>query len=477
MNIEKNNNAFPIKKIKISMIIAALIFAVGGLILYNQAFCCVYGAELLASMGHYEAASGFLDGIDVDNELDYYNEGKYRIASLMFERGDYQSARDRFTELADYSDSKDRACECIQKIAAKLIRDGEYSTANTMLQDILYYKGSDELFKESQYLYALDEIAEGDWFNGVLILWSIRDYKDSERKVEEVVYENTGNSDVEAVIGSGKPIPSEILADYIKLTEKRETLRDGAIATGFYHTVGLKKNGSVIACGSNSYGQCDVGKWKGVTQIAAGAYHTVALLSDGTVVACGDNSVGQCNVGKWKDVVQIKATDYNTAALLSDGSVVTCGYNKLVKAKGWNNIDKLCSGSYAICGINKSGELLTTHPSCALEGNYVDADMSTSYAIGLTYSGDVVYTSDTPCEWNKAASVYAGGEMVAIIDQNFLPSVYDRRKGIYYDLPEGKAASISLGATHFSVLFDDGSVYCSGANEEGQCETADWNLN
>jgi|ERR1711971_593825 len=34
----------------------------------------------------------------------------------------------------------------------------------------------------------------------------------------------------------------------------------------------------------------------GYTQVAAGVYHTVLLRSDGTVVACGYNGFGQCSI-------------------------------------------------------------------------------------------------------------------------------------------------------------------------------------
>ena len=162
---------------------------------------------------------------------------------------------------------------------------------------------------------------------------------------------------------------------------------------------------------------------------------------------------------------------------MKDGTVVTCGFNKLSQASGWTGIDRIFTGSYAVCGINKSWELFYTHPSCQMEGDLIDGDMSISYAIGLTVSGDLVYSSETPCKWQKAASVYAGGETVGIIDQHFKPSIYQRREAKYFDLPEGKAVSISLGGTHFAVLYDDGSVYCAGLNDDGQCDTSGWKLN
>ena len=70
------------------------------------------------------------------------------------------------------------------------------------------------------------------------------------------------------------------------------------IDAGNVHTVGLKADGTVVAVGGNSYGQCNVGSWSNITQVAATG-HTVGLKADGTVVAVGYNNYGQCNVGGW----------------------------------------------------------------------------------------------------------------------------------------------------------------------------------
>ena len=72
-----------------------------------------------------------------------------------------------------------------------------------------------------------------------------------------------------------------------------------AIAGGKDHVVGLKKDGTVVACGKNDYGQCLVDSWRDIIQIACGENHTVGLRKDGSVVACGNNKYGQCNVEKW----------------------------------------------------------------------------------------------------------------------------------------------------------------------------------
>ena len=100
----------------------------------------------------------------------------------------------------------------------------------------------------------------------------------------------------------------------------------------------------------------------------------------------------------------------------------------------------------------------------------MDVSASISYAVGLDLSGNVIYSSETPTNWEKAAAVFAGGDRVGIIDLDYKPSIYDRRHGTYSDLPtDKKALSLSLGGTHFAVLYDDGSVYCAGLNDDGQC--------
>ncbi len=70
-----------------------------------------------------------------------------------------------------------------------------------------------------------------------------------------------------------------------------------AVAAGYFHSLGLKSDSTVVAWGKNDYGQCDV-PWPnaGFVAVAAGYDHSVGLKSDGTVVAWGRNNYGQCTV-------------------------------------------------------------------------------------------------------------------------------------------------------------------------------------
>lgn len=94
---------------------------------------------------------------------------------------------------------------------------------------------------------------------------------------------------------------------------------------------GLTKNGSVVYAGEFAYGdepyfsEQELTSWSNVSAISAGAFHLVALKSDGTVIAAGDNSYGQCDVSGWKNIVRIEAHNNTTFAYSSDGHIFVTG--------------------------------------------------------------------------------------------------------------------------------------------------------
>ena len=72
---------------------------------------------------------------------------------------------------------------------------------------------------------------------------------------------------------------------------------DNGFAGYTVHSLALKNDGTVVAWGSNNYGQTNVpAGLTGVIAVAAGHRHSLALKSNGTVVVWGDNSQGQTNV-------------------------------------------------------------------------------------------------------------------------------------------------------------------------------------
>ncbi|MBR0136667.1 MAG: hypothetical protein IJM18_10725 [Clostridia bacterium] len=128
-----------------------------------------------------------------------------------------------------------------------------------------------------------------------------------------------------------------------------------AAACGDDFTVGLRSDGTLLSCGSNAYGQCETSAMSGIVMIACGSRHTVALRSDGTVVACGDDSSGQCSVSEWTNIVAVFAGGEHTVGLKADGTLVACGSNDKGQCSVGdvsNVLNVACGASYTLVLLN-----------------------------------------------------------------------------------------------------------------------------
>jgi alpha-tubulin suppressor-like RCC1 family protein len=113
-------------------------------------------------------------------------------------------------------------------------------------------------------------------------------------------------------------------------TVPTNALRLVAIAAGGAHNLAITENGGAIGWGRNDYGQRTVpaSASNNVLSIAAGDAHSLALLSGGTVVAWGDNTLGQLSVPQSLTTVRAIAAGHNhSLALRTNGTVVGWGFN------------------------------------------------------------------------------------------------------------------------------------------------------
>ncbi len=125
------------------------------------------------------------------------------------------------------------------------------------------------------------------------------------------------------------------------------------IATGYWHSMALKSDGTVWTWGDNEAGElCDgtlinqltPEKITGLYDLSAiegGEYQTIALKRNGTVWMCGNNSAGQLGIGAATEesintpvqvigltnVVAITSGKYFSTALKGDGTIWTWGVN------------------------------------------------------------------------------------------------------------------------------------------------------
>lgn len=104
------------------------------------------------------------------------------------------------------------------------------------------------------------------------------------------------------------------------------------------HTVGLKSDGTVVAIGDNSWGQCDVNgkKWRKIVKVVAGDWYTVALKENGQVLITGENRPGTKYIDEdvlnkanaKKDIVDIAAGYGQTILIHKNGSISAFGFNE-----------------------------------------------------------------------------------------------------------------------------------------------------
>ena len=113
-----------------------------------------------------------------------------------------------------------------------------------------------------------------------------------------------------------------------RLASERERISKYRVlfSAGYWHTVGLKADGTVVAVGDNDKGQCDFEGWKDIVAVSVGWDYTVGLKADGSVVAAGSNDQGQCDVAGWTDIAAVSAGTSHTVGLKADGTVVATKY-------------------------------------------------------------------------------------------------------------------------------------------------------
>ena len=173
-----------------------------------------------------------------------------------------------------------------------------------------------------------------------------------------------------------------------------------SIQTSEFHTVGLCKNGTVVACGDNTYQQCATSGWTDITAIAAGEFHTVAVRADGTVLAAGRNDKNQCKVSSWRGIVEVAAGNSHTVGLKSDGTCVACGSNEFGQCdvSQWTDIIAIACGDNHTVGLKSDRTVVATGNAmmgrCAVSGwtDIVAIDAGDTMTVGLHSGGTVVMT-------------------------------------------------------------------------------------
>ena len=420
----------------------------------------------------------FLNSVIIPNS-------KYDKAISLMEAGEYEAAIAEFEAMDGYKDSIKQIENCETAIVAaeqarieeemaekfeyaeELLAAGDYDAAIAIFESLTNYDGSSEgiaAAKEGKMdaAYRAAEALEknGETARAAIAFGKLRGYKDARER-------------------------SFVLWDEVAV---RETL-----SAGQAHTVAIKTDGTVIATGSNSEGQCNVSDWQNIIAISAGRGHTAGLKSDGTVVAVGYDEGGRLDVDGWTDIVAISARGTHTVGLKCDGTVVVVGYNGdgRCDVEEWENIIAIDAGTYHTVGLKSDGTVLAVgsnkYHQCEVESwsNIVAISGGESHTIGLRSDGTVVATKkphgygdseyrDTG-DWSNIYNVCAGSGISFGVQKDGHVLYADSSKELFNGTNKwNNIVAISVNYVHIVGLKSDGTVVAEGKADKGRCDVSAW---
>lgn len=263
------------------------------------------------------------------------------------------------------------------------------------------------------------------------------------------------------------------------------------LSAGETHTVGLKKDGTVIATGRNSSSQLAIGNWTDITEVSAGGLHTVGLKTDGTVLSAGSNSDGQRNVDDWENIIQVAAGRAHTVGLKEDGTVVATGgnfYNQ-TNVADWEDIVYIAAGMHHTIGVKKDGTVIATGINNHGQANVDDWEdiiqvaANLYHTIGLKSDGSVVAVGSNSSgqinveDWQDIAQITSGAVHTVGVKKD--GTVVATGFNVFGQIEVGDwedIVQVAAGEYYTVGLKSDGTVLATNYNEEGQTNVQDWKL-
>ncbi len=231
------------------------------------------------------------------------------------------------------------------------------------------------------------------------------------------------------------------------------------VAGGQYHSLALKQDGSVLVFGDTGDNKGAIpSPNSGFQAISAGGNHSLAIRqSDGSIAAWGVNANGELLVpAPNAGFTAVSGGLFHSLALRSTGSIAAWGYNgndqcsvpdpnsgfKAVAAGGYHSLGLKTDGSVVAWGQNTSGQTTVPAPNTLFSAIAAGG----SHSLGLKTDGSIVaWGSNTHGQCN-------------------LPS------------PNTGFVAIAAGGSHSVALKSTGEVVAWGYNEDGRCDVPAPNL-
>jgi len=270
-----------------------------------------------------------------------------------------------------------------------------------------------------------------------------------------------------------------------------------AVAAGASHAIALKSNGTVVAWGSNAFGQTDVPDSNDIVAIAAGDHFSIALREGGSLLAWGiedgsTNDRGQVtDLPEGSDFIAIAAGHWHGLAIRDDGSAVAWGRNDIGQSSVPTGNDFMAIGggafhSAAVRGDGITGSIdpwgttswgLSNVPQgsdfIAVDGGYyhglaLRAD-GTLAAWGVVTNEQV---ADTPSD-NGYAAIAAGHDFNVALKADGSLAAWGKNDDGQTDVPEGNSfIAVAAGAATGFAISEPGSLTLTSPNGGEVLKTA-----
>jgi len=223
-------------------------------------------------------------------------------------------------------------------------------------------------------------------------------------------------------------------------------------------------------------GPCSVGGWYDIIAIAAGSYHTVGLTKVGTVVACGRNEKKQCNTDEWRDIVAVTASDDYTIGLKADGTVIATG-DFDSRLKQWKDLISISASENIYIGVKTDDTIVLIRDEVDVTGheeqimNKLEEEQKKreeeehKEQERIVEQERIIVEQEHKKQERRAEQERINRERFEEHKRNW-PKVQERIAK--YKSP------ISAGGCSTVVVNVDGTVVAIGKNNYGQCNVSGW---
>nr|XP_006133570.1 secretion-regulating guanine nucleotide exchange factor [Pelodiscus sinensis] len=259
------------------------------------------------------------------------------------------------------------------------------------------------------------------------------------------------------------------------------------VACGWDFTIILTRNGQVLSCGSNSFGQLGVPQTSGgsliplkiesltekVVNVAAGLRHALAATEGGMVFQWGTGMASRANRASHGKMIPAFLTAKEPCKVtgLEDVKV------KSVTASSYHSVSLTDDGELYVWGSNKHGQLVSKE-AFLLEPQKIDAHFFSDEKIGAVWSGwtHIVAQTETGKVFTWGRADYGQLGRSAVVHDGQRQEVQRSSEQLLKHLSNmpvsvpclAGASQIACGSEH-NLAVVGGSCFSWGWNEHGMC--------